>query len=184
MFNLTSLQEHKGQVPKDTRFKIRNNLQLVLLCSVFTLFIASGCQAKRQILSIGDKAPDFTLLDLSGNKVSLSQILKGKETILSFWASWCPECRREMPQLERFSGIYKDKIEIIGINVGESKSEIGPFISSLGVNYKILLDSRGEIAKLYGIIGVPTNILINKDGLIKNLNLDVRQMESYLRQNR
>ncbi len=183
MFNLTSIQEHKN-----TRLKIWLNLHLVrlctgILCSIFLVFITAGCQAKRQSLSVGDKAPDFTLWDLASNKVALSQLLNGKEVILSFWASWCPECRREMPHLERFSRIYKDKIEIIGINVGESKSEIGSFVNSLGINYKILLDSRGEIAKLYGIIGVPTNVLINKDGLIKNLNLDVRQMESYLRQN-
>ncbi len=156
---------------------------LTLLLIIFMVFIASGCQAKRQILSIGDKAPDFTLLDLQGNKVSLNELLKGKEIILNFWASWCPECREEMPPLDKFAKLYHDKAEIIGINTMESKEQAVSFINAKGINYKILLDSKGEAVKLYGIAGVPTNILINKDGLIKNLNLDVRQMESYLRQN-
>lgn len=147
------------------------------------LLIPAGCQAKKQILTVGDKAPDFTLLDLADNKVSFTELLKGKEILLSFWASWCPECRQEMPQLERFSKIYNNKIEIIGINVGESKNKVVSFVKSGGINYKILLDSQSEVSGLYGIFGVPTNILINKDGLIKNLNLDVRQMESYLRKN-
>jgi len=155
----------------------------ISLFMLFLLLISVGCQAKRQILAIGDKAPDFILSDLSGNKVSLTGFLKGKEILLNFWASWCPECRQEMPQLDKFSKSYSHKIEIIGINIRESKGQVISFVNAEGINYKILLDERGKVAELYGIVGVPTNVLINKDGLIKNRNLDVRQMESYLRQN-
>jgi len=156
---------------------------ITLLFIIFMVFTAPGCQAQRQIFSVGDKAPDFTLSDLQGNKVSLNELLKGKEIILNFWASWCPECREEMPQLDKFAKLYSDRVEIVGINTMESKEQAASFVNAKGISYRILLDSKGEVVKIYGIVGIPTNILINKDGLIKNLNLDVRQMKSYFRQN-
>lgn len=146
-------------------------------------FILLGCEQKRKFLSVGDNAPRFSLLDLNGNTVSLNDLLKGKEVILNFWASWCPECRQQMPVLNEFAKRYNNKIEIVGINVGESKKLATNFTREIKVEYKILLDSKGEVARVYGVIGVPTNVLINKEGLIKNLNLDVRGTESYLRQN-
>ena len=154
---------------------------------IFLLFLlilslgVLGCEQKRKFLSVGDNAPDFSLLDLNGNTVSLSDLLKGKEVILSFWASWCPECRQQMLILDGFAKRYGERIEIIGINTKEAKKTVVPFIKEIGIEYRILLDTQGQVVKLYGVAGVPTNVLINKEGLIKNLNLDVRGMESYLR---
>lgn len=153
---------------------------------IFLLFLliislsVLGCEQKRKFLSIGDNAPNFSLLDLNGNTISLGDILKDKEVILSFWASWCPECRQQMPILDGLVK-YRDKVEIIGVNTGEARKAAASFIKEIGIKYRILLDTQGQVAKLYGVVGVPTNVLINKEGLIKNLNLDVRGMESYLR---
>lgn len=153
---------------------------------LFLLILSSGilsCEQKVRLLSVGDNAPRFSLSDVDGNVVLLNDLLKGKEIILSFWASWCPECRQQMSTLNRFAKEYRNKIEIIGINIQETKKVVTSFVKTIGVEYKILLDTKGQVAKLYGVVGVPTNVLINKEGLIKNLNLDVRGMESYLRQN-
>ena len=151
---------------------------LLLLILSFTIL---GCEQKRKFLAVGDNAPNFSLLDLNGNTILLGDLLKGKEVILSFWASWCPECRQQMPILNGFAKKYKDKIEIIGVNIGEDKKTVASFVKDVGIEYKILLDTGGQAAKIYNVIGVPTNVLINKAGLIKDLNLDVRGMESYLR---
>ena len=150
----------------------------VLSITILGLY-ALGCQPQSQFLAEGDKAPVFYLSDLAGNTVSLNDFLKGKEVLLNFWASWCLECRQEMPRLNGFSKKYGDKVEIVGINLKESKETVLPFIKAHGIEYKILLDSKGEAARLYGIIGVPTNVLISRDGLIKRRNLDIREMESY-----
>ncbi|MDD5772805.1 MAG: TlpA disulfide reductase family protein [bacterium] len=149
---------------------------LYALCSM----LFSSCGPKPQFMAVGDEAPGFSILDMNGNKVSLKSLLNGKEVVLNFWASWCPECRAEVSRLKEFSEKYKDKIEIVGINLEESKETVQSFIESNGIKYKILLDSNGKTAKLYMVRGVPTNILINKDGLIKKLNIDIREMESYL----
>ena len=132
---------------------------------LFLLILSSGilgCEQKRNFLAVGDNAPTFSLLDLDGNTISLGDLLKGKEVILSFWASWCPECRQQMPILNGFAKEYRDKIEIIGINIQEPKNVVASFVKNIGVGYKILLDSKGQVSRLYGVIGVPTNILINK----------------------
>lgn len=143
-------------------------------------FSISGCVEKTKFLSVADPAPVFSLKDLNGNLVSLNDFLKGKELIISFWASWCVECRRQMPILNELYKEYKNKIEIIGINVEESKNVVIPFIKVKGIEYKILLDSEGHTAKAYRTIGVPTHILVNKEGLIKNLSFDIEEIKSYL----
>ena len=102
---------------------------------------------------------------------------------MNFWASWCPECRKETAILNEIAKKYKDRIEIVGINLRESKEDVQSFIGSKGIGYKMLLDTKGKVARQYGIFGVPVNVLINKEGLVKNLNIDICQIENYLRQN-
>ena len=172
--------------------------KVVILFLLILSFSILGCEQKRKFLAVGDNAPTFSLLDLDGNTILLGDLyfwpqkysasalvrgapLKGKEVILSFWASWCPECRQQMPILNGFAKEYRDIIEIIGVNTGEAKKTIMSFVKDKGIEYKILLDAKGQVAKIYDVVGVPANVLINKEGLIKNLNLDVRGMESYLR---
>ena len=155
--------------------------KVIILFLLILSFSILGCEQKRKFLAAGDNAPTFSLLDLDGNTISLGDLLKGKEVILSFWASWCPECRQQMPILNGIAKKYRDKIEIIGVNTGEAKKTVMSFVKDIRIEYKILLDAKGQVAKIYDVVGVPTNVLINKEGLIKNLNLDVRGMESYLR---
>lgn len=98
---------------------------LFLLILSFSIL---GCEQKRKFLAAGDNAPTFSLLDLDGNTISLGDLLKGKEVILSFWASWCPECQQQMPILNGFAKKYRDKIEIIRVNTGEAKKTVMSFV--------------------------------------------------------
>ncbi len=157
-----------------TKVRIKENILILLLIFLY------GCGNEVEPLNIGDKAPNFTLTNLSGEKIPLNDILKGKEVILNFWATWCPECRKEIPLLNEFSKKFNNKAEIVGINLKESQDLVASF-SKGKIEYRILLDTNGDVARLYGVFGIPTNVLINKEGLIKNLNLDIREMESYLK---
>lgn len=158
-------------------------MKLIVIISLILSLSVLGCKQEIKIATIGDNASGFTLSDIDGNKVSLSDLLKGKEVILNFWASWCPECRKETAILNEIAKKYKDKIEVVGINIRESKEDVQSFIDSKGIGYKMLFDTNGKTARQYGVFGVPVNVLINKEGLIKNLNIDIRQIENYLRQN-
>ena len=155
---------------------------IVIISLILSLSILS-CKQGTKLATIGDTAPNFSLSDIDGNKVSLSDLLKGKEVMLNFWASWCPECRKETATLNEIAKKYKDKIDVVGINLRESKEDVQSFIGSKGIGYKMLLDTNGKVARQYGVFGVPVNVLINKEGLVKNLNIDIREIENYLRQN-
>lgn len=145
------------------------NFTLWLLVFTFSLsFFGVSC-AQREGLSVGDKAPDFTLEDLSGKNVKLSdEIGANSATLLVFWTTWCPYCREEIPELIRLNMDYKDKgLKILAIDIGESPKKVESVAKQEGIGYTVLLDSDNRVASQYGVMGIPANILLDKEGVIK-----------------
>lgn len=118
--------------------------------------------------SLGYLAPDFTLTDLDGQRVSLSSF-RGKPVLLNFWASWCPPCRKEMPELQKFHERYGDQITLIGVNWGENARTVKEFLESFGVRYLNLLDERGTAFVLYRLTGIPESFFIDPEGYIRGV---------------
>ncbi len=119
--------------------------------------------------SVGSHAPDFTGKDLNGNTVKLSD-LKGKVVLLDFWASWCVPCKKSMPHLIELYNKYKDtNFTIIGVNVDTDMKKVEEFEGDLNTDipFTIIFDKKSEIPPLYEVDGMPTTIVINKDGVIK-----------------
>ena len=116
----------------------------------------------------GDKAPDFKLTSLAGTEVTLDS-LKGKVVLLDFWATWCGPCKKIMPVIQAISEEFKDKgVAVFGVNTWEKKDSVvnaKTYMESKKYTYGCLLAGE-ELAKTYGITGIPTLILINKDGTI------------------
>ncbi|MDD5449321.1 MAG: TlpA disulfide reductase family protein [Candidatus Omnitrophica bacterium] len=158
-------QNSKGET------KIQNsklfNFNLWFLLFIFT-FLLLNISCAKEGLGIGDKAPDFTLDDLAGNKVSLSDTVKSnKATLLVFWATWCPYCREEVPELIKLKPSYEAKgYKIVAIDIGESQKKVDSFVKQNGINYTVLLDTENRIANQYGVMGIPANILLAQDGTI------------------
>jgi peroxiredoxin len=108
-------------------------------------------------------APDFSLKDLKGKPFKLSKY-SGKPVLLFFGATWCPSCRAEIPALKNIYATYSPKgLQIVYINIGESLKRVTRFAEVNSLPYKVLLDENEGVADLYGIIGVPTLILLDKD---------------------
>lgn len=110
-------------------------------------------------------APDFTLKDLSGNDITLSDY-EGKIVILNFWAVWCKYCIEEMPD---FNTLDKELEEtgdavILAVNVQESKQTVQKYLTENDIGLKVLMDEDGAIASTYGVSGYPTTFIINPDG--------------------
>jgi thiol-disulfide isomerase/thioredoxin len=128
-------------------------------------------------------APDFKLKDLSGKEISLSD-LKGKRVFINFWATWCPPCKAEMPELEKlYQETKSSDLVIITVNLGEDKATVHKFIESNKYNFPVLLDSKNEAAALYGIRSIPTSYFIDKDGYIANGKIgamNLEEMRSYV----
>lgn len=159
-----------------------------LFLSVFLAFSLLGCSSsgnsskeekwdvKEQ--SIEEKAPDFVLEDLEGKKVKLSDY-KGKVVLLVFSTTWCAYCRAEIPHLKKMYSQYKEKgLEVINIDIQESRGKVSSFAAKHELPYKVLLDEGGEVARSYGVRGVPTKFLVGKDGTI--LCRECRSVETLL----
>lgn len=117
-------------------------------------------------------AIDFTLTDQFGNTHTLSDY-KGKTVFLNFWATWCPPCRAEMPDIQKLYDTYDtegdDALIVLGIaapNMGSEKSEEGikEFLSENGYTYPVVMDTTGEMFTAYGIYSFPTTFMIDRDG--------------------
>ncbi len=123
------------------------------------LFAAEPLQTKTPEL-----APNFTLLDLENKGFSLSDF-KGKPIILFFWTTWCPHCRRGLKQLNALHPeLLQNGVEVVAINIEEPLDKVQEFIKSYSFSYRVLLDTDAKVAQAYGILGVPTYCLINKEG--------------------
>jgi Peroxiredoxin len=124
----------------------------------------SGAE-KTDTVQLG-KAQDFTLVDLEGNKVSLSDF-KGKKVFLNFWATWCPPCKAEMPEIEKVYQETKDSdVVILGVEIGEPLDTVKTFIVKNNYNFKVLLDQDQSVATTYGISAIPTSYFIDEEGNI------------------
>jgi peroxiredoxin len=141
------------------------------LLLTFALLVA-GCSGDSEAsakkgVSEGRYALDFTLEILDGSKASLSDYV-GSVILVNFWATWCPPCRDEIPHFEEAYQAYKDEgFVVLGVNYQESAAEVEPFVEGLGVTYPILLDESGTVTKKYRAVGLPTSVLVDRDGVIQ-----------------
>ncbi len=117
-------------------------------------------------------APDFTLTSLDGERYTLSK-LRGKVVLVNFWATWCPPCRQEIPDLSRLHTRYKDRdFMVLGISLDEiSPDQIRKFAQNYKISYPVLHGPRSELGKITksygGIQAIPTSFLIDKQGKIR-----------------
>lgn len=116
--------------------------------------------------TIEEEAPDFTLKDVAGNEVKLSDY-QGKVVLLVFSTTWCPHCRAEVPHLKKLYAEYQAKgLVLLNIDIQESQKKVASFVAKNKIPYPVLLDGDGDVSMAYGIQGVPTTVLINKEGII------------------
>ncbi len=115
---------------------------------------------------VGEKALDFTLTGLDGAQVSLES-LKGKVVLLDFWATWCGPCKQVMPTIQKIADEYKEKdVAVYGVNTWErGEGAAKKYMDSKGFTYPCLLVGD-DLAKSYGVTGIPTLLVIDKDGVI------------------
>jgi len=110
-------------------------------------------------------APDFTVTDFSGNRVSLSG-LRGKVVLLDFWATWCGPCRMEIPSFVQFADRYRDEgLSALGIVTHDSPRNVPGFYRQFRMNYPVAMGSE-QLSTLYGVYGLPTTVLVGRDGRI------------------
>ncbi len=118
-------------------------------------------------LERGEIAPDFELKTLDGETVKLSDF-RGERVMLNFWATWCPPCRAEMPDMQKLHENTDIKILAVNLIDTESSPEVVPeFLDELGLTFPVLLDEESELANEYKIVAYPTSFMIDSNGRIQ-----------------
>ena len=143
--------------------QLTTGLVLLLCCLQQTI----AAQAEIQPWSADNMADEFTLPDLKDRMHALSSY-KGKVVLVNFWASWCPPCIYEMPELTRLKKQLVDQpFEIIAVNVGEKKYRVRKFVKLINFNLPVLLDTSQDTFKTWGVKTLPTSFLIDAEGDIR-----------------
>jgi cytochrome c biogenesis protein CcmG/thiol:disulfide interchange protein DsbE len=122
--------------------------------------------------------PQFRGSTLDARQLSLTEY-RGAVIVLTFWATWCLECRVEMPALERLQGEFSSRgLAIIGVNARENKEAARRYAKELDLTFPLVLDRDGKINARYGVIGLPTTFIVGRDGRAIALAIGPRQWES------
>lgn len=157
-------------------------LKTGLVMIIFILSLVTGCHLSGA--TVGKIAPDFTLTDLDGDTVNLSD-LRGIPVMLNFWATWCGPCRNEMPYIQEIYEQWQDRgLVIFAINQGEDFPKVYQFMQSNNLSFPVLLDTNGNVSSKYEIRGIPTTFFIDEDGIIQWRRIgsfaNSAEIESYL----
>lgn len=143
-----------------------------LLVVPFILLLAFACKEKTEKSSLpklGTSAIVFNCQDLKGQIWSLDKV-RGKIVLLRFWADWCPYCRYEMPVIEKYYRMLKSQgFEVLAVNVKQSAAVAEAFTAQLDITFPVLLDPDGKMAQRYGVYAIPSNFLIDRKGIIREI---------------
>lgn len=149
---------------------IKKVIAAIALVALFTVAMVHAMEKeekpaeKKQGLEVGNTAPDFELKLLTGEMTKLSDY-RGKKVMLNFWATWCPPCKAEMPEMQQFYEATKDEVAILAVNM-DPQNDVAGFVKDMGITFPILLDEKNEVNQNYQIISIPTTFFIDENGVI------------------
>ena len=122
---------------------------------------------------------DFTLTDLGGKSWTLRD-LRGKVVLVNFWATWCPPCRKEMPDLEALYSRFHDQGLVILAISDEDSSKVAPYIADHHFTYPVLLDPGRNVARQFIVQGIPKSFIYDREGRLAAEAIDMRTMNQFL----
>lgn len=170
---------------KKNRFFMRTAILLVLAGAIgFTLY-NNATKENREVLQVGDPAPDFKLTDLNGEEHQLSDY-KGQGVFVNFWGTWCKPCEKEFPLMERQYQVYKDQgVQILAVNIAQSDFEVKQYAEQRDLTFPIVIDKNKSVMEAYNIIPLPTTLLVNAEGNIEKIitgEMSEEDIQSYMEQ--
>ncbi|HTW32743.1 MAG TPA: TlpA disulfide reductase family protein [Candidatus Sulfotelmatobacter sp.] len=129
--------------------------------------------AKLEAADAERQKADFTLTDLQGKSWHLQE-LHGKVVLLNFWATWCPPCRKEMPDLQALYDKYKDQGFVVLAISDEDSAKVAPFIAEKKIGYPVMLDPGGKVHELFEVEGIPKSFVYDREGKMVAQSIDMR----------
>lgn len=122
---------------------------------------------------------DFTLTDLEGRKWTRKALL-GKVVVVNFWATWCPPCRKEMPDLDTLYKRFKDQGLVVLAISDEEEAKVRAFLKTQPVSYPVMLDKGRQVNELYRVEGIPKTYIYGRDGKLVTESIDMRTRAQFL----
>lgn len=151
---------------KKRRFWMRTVILGLLVIAVGYSLYANLTKDKVQKVEVGEKAPDFALVDLNGQKHQLSDY-KGQGVFLNFWGTFCKPCEEEFPYIDNQYEHFKDKgVQVIAVDVGETEFAVRQFVERHELTFPVVIDQNEEVQTAYGINPLPITFLIDKNGTV------------------
>ena len=138
-----------------------------------------------ELVKAGTAAPDFKMNTPDGKAIQLSEFAKGKTVVLDFWASWCPDCRKDAPEVVRMYEAYRPYgIEFIGISMDTDVEAWKKAIEKYGITYPQVSELKKfketDIAKAYGVKWIPSMVVVGPDGQVKLSTVMLNKVDKYL----
>lgn len=133
---------------------------------MFIFFVSIGLSEKSKV-KVGDDAPPISLFKLESNKYFRSKELLGKKNlVVSFFATWCGPCAKEIPELTKISKQFGDDFQFLLVDVSEKRDKVKKHVEEKGITLQVVLDKYGVVRKSFGGMDVPLLVVINKKGKI------------------
>jgi len=163
LFYLTaSKDDEKEDIPSES--SISDNIEGNIEEDEGIVSEEEGKGEEQEYIAVGELASDFTLLNLNGEEVSLSDY-RGQYVLINFWGTWCKYCDIEMPDLDRLDEENDDLI-VLAVNVMEEKSLVENYIKEGGYKFPVVLDEDGKVAITYLVSSFPTSYFVDKEGIL------------------
>ncbi len=144
-------------------------LGIVVILVAFGWYFSESRKADAGPVAVGKKAPDFSLQDMNGRTVQLSDY-RGKYVVLNFWATWCPPCVEEAPSLDQFSrrlaASDSQKIAVLSVSVDSGWDPVRAFVQAKNISFPVLLDSQQDVPNGYGTFKYPETYIIDPSGVV------------------
>jgi peroxiredoxin len=118
-------------------------------------------------VKVGEPLPDFTLTDANGKQVQLSSF-RGKPLVLTFFASWCNPCEKEMPLLQQAHDDTPDRFGALAVSYDDLAGDSRDFVHRLGVTFPVGLDPDGQVKRAYGVTGIPQTFFVDANGVLRD----------------
>jgi len=142
-----------------------------VLVALMVLWITRPSVADDESALVGKPAPQIDLTTLTGERANLAE-MKGKVVVLDFWATWCPPCVKALPHVNKIAndaGLAEKGLVVWGVNAQEAEGKIKTFMQKNSFTFTVPIDETGETMKAFDVQGIPTQIVIGRDGVVKHV---------------
>ena len=144
---------------------------IMILAAMVIYSITNSSAGNPTRVKIGAPMGDFTLTDLTGKSVHLSDYA-GKPVLINAWATWCPPCKAEMPTLNQYYQAHRNQgLVLLAVNAGDPQNTTADFISQNGLSFPVLLDPGARVLDAMGINDFPTSVFIGRNGVVMSVHL-------------